>query len=103
MKEYFKDIEKAKAFVYPKIYEAIFESNNDTKYKYNQWSVVDINKLDNHKYSADIDDRWLSLIAFSGFASHRTMPVNKESNRSLAAYYTVRKGCLKYGEKNVDD
>eukprot|EP01084_Bolivina_argentea_P233167 392782_1 len=87
------------------------------KYKqFNEWEEVDINNLaDKNEISTtllgdsfDIDepDLWLTLIAFAGYASHRTQPIkaNNEHPNSyfvndvtFLAQYDVRDGFETYG------
>ena len=82
----------------------------------NDWEEVDIANLGNKNqilsallgdnFDGDTSDMWCSLIAFSGYGSHRTGPIKKDENHPDAYFvndvtflgqYAVRKGYVKYG------
>lgn len=113
----FKNEQQCQSFVHHSIYKPLYESNGITKYKFNQWSTININKvyLPSSKNIKDINDRWLTLIAFSGFAAHRTIACvyknddNVNPNRiyqndcTILSEYDVRDGYTRYGARAYFD
>eukprot|EP01084_Bolivina_argentea_P252971 424802_1 len=108
---------EGQGYVYHNIYKPLFDTNNSMKKRYDQWKTVNLNNLKaSSKYSGDKEDLWLTLIAFSGFAAHRTVPFNPalysgnkfgdiafENDVTFLAFYQVRKGYCKYGAKAFFD
>ena len=90
------------SYIDHKIYKALIEPIPQRKLRYNQWSGVE-------KDGGMQSDTWIQLIAFSGFASHRTRKTliaktNQTMNKiafvndvTFLSLYNVRNGYQKYG------
>eukprot|EP00486_Rosalina_sp_Unknown_P006835 CAMPEP_0201574332 /NCGR_PEP_ID=MMETSP0190_2-20130828/18769_1 /ASSEMBLY_ACC=CAM_ASM_000263 /TAXON_ID=37353 /ORGANISM="Rosalina sp." /LENGTH=311 /DNA_ID=CAMNT_0048002451 /DNA_START=60 /DNA_END=992 /DNA_ORIENTATION=- len=82
----------------------------------NDWEEVDIKNLGNKNQilsallgdtvEGDASDMWITLIAFTGFAAHRTIPMKADTNHPEAYFvndttflsdYEVKPGYEKYG------
>eukprot|EP01084_Bolivina_argentea_P203302 347251_1 len=79
------------------------------------WEAVDVKNLSDKNqilsallgsFDGDTSDMWVTLIAFCGYGSHRTGPVQKSSQHQSAYFandvtflsdYDVRQGYVKYG------
>eukprot|EP01084_Bolivina_argentea_P076248 138168_1 len=94
--------------------------NNRQKLKYklfNEWNDIKIENIINknqiamtlfgsNEFTGNIQDIWLTFIAFSGFAAHRTIPMQPtdlhpgsyfKSDTTFLSNYKVRNGYKKYG------
>lgn len=86
------------------------------KKQLNDWEEVDVDNLGNRNqilsallgdnFDGDSSDMWITLIAFSGFAAHRTGPIKKNEEHPDAYFvndvtflsqYKVRPGYETYG------
>eukprot|EP00484_Ammonia_sp_Unknown_P003353 CAMPEP_0197075156 /NCGR_PEP_ID=MMETSP1384-20130603/211469_1 /TAXON_ID=29189 /ORGANISM="Ammonia sp." /LENGTH=843 /DNA_ID=CAMNT_0042513999 /DNA_START=71 /DNA_END=2600 /DNA_ORIENTATION=+ len=112
----FDSIDEAKQWFDDAIHRPLYGPNDDdekaaTKKLINSWrGKLDTDNiaalLDSDEVSGDSSDRWLTMMAFMGFAAHRTMPLEESeehpgcyyvSDVSFLSAYDVRKGYDKYG------
>lgn len=98
--------------------EKDFRNRKKLRYKlFNEWDSINITKLGNDnqvieelfnstEFTGHVSDYWLTLIAFTGFAAHRTQKIEASDDHpgcyyindvSFLSAYNVRAGYRKYG------